>query len=58
MKIADISAYQGNVDWAQASKELSFCILRASCGTAKDAKFTPNAEACARYGVRITHITI
>ena len=51
MKIADISAYQGNVDWAQASKELSFCILRASCGTAKDAKFTPNAEACARYGV-------
>ena len=51
MKIADISAYQGNVDWAQASKELSFCILRASCGTAKDAKFTQNAEACARYGV-------
>ena len=51
MKIADISKYQGNIDWEQASKELSFCILRASCGTAEDAKYAQNAEACERCGV-------
>lgn len=50
-KIADISKYQGNVDWERASKELLFCILRASVGLENDTKFDRNAAECKRYGV-------
>lgn len=50
-KIADISKYQGNVDWERASKELLFCILRASVGLEKDTKFDRNAMECKRFGV-------
>lgn len=50
-KIADISKYQGDVDWGRASKELLFCILRASVGFEKDTKFDRNAVECKRFGV-------
>ena len=50
-KIADISKYQGNVDWAQAATELEFCILRASCGTKEDAMFSQNAAGCAQNNI-------
>lgn len=45
-KIADISKYQGNVDWNKARKELDFAILRASCGNAIDSKYLQNAAVC------------
>lgn len=45
-KIADISKYQGNVDWAKARKELDFVILRASCGSAIDSKYLQNVSNC------------
>ena len=50
-KIADISKYQGNVDWAQAATELEFCILRASCGTKEDAMFSQNAAGCTQNNI-------
>lgn len=51
MKIADISKWQGNVDWAAAAKELSFCILRASCGESVDTKFYDNVKGCVENGI-------
>ena len=45
-KIADISKYQGNVDWGKARKELDFIILRASCGMSIDSKYLDNAANC------------
>lgn len=45
-KIADISKYQGNVDWVKARKELDFVILRASCGNAIDSKYLQNVSNC------------
>lgn len=50
-KIADISKYQGNVDWEKASKDLDFVILRASCGTGKDMKLDANIAGCKQYGI-------
>lgn len=49
--IADISKWQGDVDWLEASKELELAILRASCGESMDAKYLCNVEGCVRYGV-------
>lgn len=46
MKIADISKWQGDVDWDVARKELEFVILRASCGNSIDSKFIENAARC------------
>ena len=45
-KIADISKWQGNVNWSEAAKELDFVILRASCGTSEDTKYERNVNAC------------
>ena len=43
--IADISKWQGNVDWETASKELEFVILRASCGLdSMDGKYLRNVD--------------
>ena len=51
-KIADISKWQGNVDWSKASGELDFAILRASCGQdILDTKYLRNVEGCIKYGV-------
>lgn len=44
--IADISVYQGNIDWAQARKELELIILRSSIGTSTDTKYLSNAQNC------------
>ena len=46
MKIADVSKWQGTVNWEKAAKELSFVILRASCGSSMDSKFLENVEGC------------
>lgn len=46
MKIADISKWQGNVNWDKARKELDFVIFRASCGHSIDSKFLANVAAC------------
>lgn len=50
-KIADISKYQGVVDWKKASAELGFVILRASCGRNKDTRYEQNAKGCAENGI-------
>ena len=51
-KIADISKWQGNVDWSKAKDELDFAILRASCGQdILDTKYLRNVEGCIQYGV-------
>lgn len=50
-KIADISKYQGTVDWGKAASELDFVILRASCGLVPDAKIELNMAGCTRYGI-------
>lgn len=45
-KIADISKYQGKVDWKAASGELLFCILRASIGHSEDSEYSANVKGC------------
>lgn len=50
-KIADISKWQGNVNWPEAAKELDFVILRASCGTSEDTKYERNVDACIENGI-------
>lgn len=49
--IADVSKWQGNIDWKTASKHLSFCILRASNNQTEDSMFAINAKACRDNGV-------
>lgn len=46
MKIADISVYQGLVDWDKARKELELVIFRSSIGTSADGKYLTNAKNC------------
>ena len=50
-KIADVSKWQGDVDWAQAATELELVILRASCGEGMDTKYLRNAEGCIENGI-------
>ena len=51
-KIADISHYQGSINWTEARKELSLVIFRASVGMKQDQKYLENASACGiPYGV-------
>lgn len=45
-KIADISKYQGTIDWTKAAQELDFCVLRASIGLKDDTRYDANAEGC------------
>lgn len=49
--IADLSHYQGNIDWSKASKQLDFCILRATIGERNDDKFVEYTENCRKYNV-------
>ena len=51
-KIADISHYQGSINWTEARKELSLAIFRASVGMKQDQKYLENTSACGiPYGV-------
>ena len=51
-KIADISHYQGSINWTEARKELSLVIFRASVGMKQDQKYLETASACGiPYGV-------
>lgn len=45
-KIADISHYQGDIDWAVARKELDFVIFRASVGSNADKKYLEYTAEC------------
>lgn len=46
LKIADISTYQGKVNWDVARKELGYVIFRASIGTKIDDRYIYNANNC------------
>ena len=50
-KIADISHYQGKIDWRKAATELAFCILRASVGVNNDKKYAEYARGCKENGI-------
>src|SRR5699024_1118740 len=51
-KIADVSHWQGNINWEKASKELDFAILRVQDGSStKDRKYKRNAREAKKYGV-------
>ncbi len=56
-KIADISQYQGTVNWSKASKDLKYAILRVQHGDTGDADFridsmrNVNAAGAKKYGV-------
>ena len=51
-KIADISAYQGVIDWDKARRELDLAIFRTSVGLNRDTRFERNAAECGiPYGV-------
>jgi hypothetical protein len=44
MYIADISVYQGNIDWDKARQELDMVIFRSSVGDKIDTKYVNNAK--------------
>lgn len=46
MAIADLSHYQGTVNWKKAREELEMVILRASCGDYADNKYLDYAAKC------------
>ena len=46
MKIADISVYQGDIDWNKARNDLDMAIFRASVGSNMDTKYLFNASTC------------
>lgn len=49
--IADLSKYQGDIDWGQAFSSLDFAILRASVGMKKDERYAEYVSGCTRYKV-------
>ena len=49
--IADLSHYQGNIDWSKAAKQLELVILRATVGQNKDNKYNEYAENCKKYKI-------
>lgn len=56
-KIADVSQYQGNINWSKASKDLKYAIIRVQHGDTGDADFridskrNVNAAGAKKYGV-------
>lgn len=46
-RIADISRYQGDIDWNVAKNDLDFAIFRASVGLNCDSKYLNNTSMCA-----------
>jgi len=49
--IADLSKYQGDIDWGQAFSSLGFAILRSSVGVKKDERYDEYVSGCTRYNV-------
>lgn len=49
--IADLSHYQGTINWKEASPHLDFVILRATVGSNKDNKYKEYATNCRAYKV-------
>jgi len=49
--IADLSKYQGDIDWGQAFSRLDFAILRSSVGMKKDEQYAEYVSGCIRYKV-------
>lgn len=49
--IADLSHYQGTINWKEASPHLDFVILRAMVGSNKDNKYKEYAANCRAYKV-------
>ena len=49
--IADLSKYQGDIDWGQAFSSLDFAILRSSMGVKKDERYAEYVSGCTRYKV-------
>ena len=45
-KIADISHYQGAIDWNKAREDLEMAIFRASVGSNADKRYLEYTEAC------------
>lgn len=56
-KVADISQYQGNINWKKASQDLKYAIIRVQHGSKGDAgymvdsKRNVNANGAYKYGV-------
>ena len=51
-KIADLSHYNGDIDWNKARKELDMVIFRASVGMNADKKYPSYSAECGLpYGV-------
>lgn len=50
-KIADISKWQGNIDWGKAAAELDLVILRVQDGNYADPRYQEYAAACKRHGI-------
>jgi uncharacterized protein YjdB len=51
--IVDVSKWQGDIDWAEASKSIDLAILRVAYGasTAVEQKYKSYADNCKKYGV-------
>lgn len=51
----DVSAWQGDIDWATAKNYVDFVVIRAGYGSNyvayDDTKWYRNVEACERYGI-------
>ncbi|MEF7637971.1 GH25 family lysozyme [Bacillus thuringiensis] len=55
-KIADISYYNGTINWAEASKELELAIIRVQYGSNKiDPKYKEYVKGCKTYDVPFGH---
>ena len=51
-KIADLSKWQGAINWSAAARELDFCILRAQYGHEKqDERYLEYAKGCEEHGI-------
>ena len=49
--IADLSHYQGDINWKEAAPHLDFVILRATVGSNKDNKYKEYTANCRAYKV-------
>lgn len=49
--IADVSKWQGDIDWDKAKPYLHFVILRVQDGATADTKLARNVSACERLGI-------
>ena len=52
--IADLSHYQGTIDWSKAAPHLDFVILRASVGSNKDNKYNVGAHTVKESKIQYT----